>query len=167
MLPARTLPRELAHCSFSIALLPCFLTSLLTTEFSRLLNRFQRLDSYRPLPPPHPTITHSPTSTNFSFSHFTSSLLSPGPPAQCPQMLGKTSSFPIPGRMREISMAESSGLFEVRGGAFGWERGKKERWRREREMRKNDTYGKYKSVCPGRTRVWAWMACRAAAKSPL
>jgi hypothetical protein len=73
-------------------------------------------------------------SRSWSSSHFTSSLLSPGPvafvhqqsrftfrtegrkritqnlpPAQCPQMDGKTLSSPIPGRMFSTSISESSG----------------------------------------------------------
>ena len=43
-------------------------------------------------------------------SHFTSSLLSPGPPAQWPHIDGNTSSRPTPAFMFATSYSESSGL---------------------------------------------------------
>ena len=45
-----------------------------------------------------------------SSSHFKSTLLSPGPPAQWPQILGNISSCPTPGFMCATSYSESSGL---------------------------------------------------------
>ena len=45
-----------------------------------------------------------------SSSHFKSALLSPGPPAQWPQILGNTSNCPTPGFMCATSYSESSGL---------------------------------------------------------
>ena len=48
-------------------------------------------------------------SRSCSSSHFTSSLLSPGPPAQCPQILGNTFNVPTPGDMFCTSISESSG----------------------------------------------------------
>lgn len=52
-----------------------------------------------------------PNPFNFSSSHFSSSLLSPGPPAQWPQIDGKQIISPIPGLMFATSISESSGLW--------------------------------------------------------
>jgi hypothetical protein len=66
-------------------------------------------------------------------------------------MEGKASIFPTPGFIFSTSISESSGLRNIRAylGMF------------------RKAYGKYKSVFPGKTSVFALMACMAALKSPL
>ncbi len=62
---------------------------------------------------PNPTVNiylSAKKAFNFSSSHFKSSLLSPGPPAQWPQIEGKTSICPTPGFIFATSISESSGL---------------------------------------------------------
>jgi hypothetical protein len=55
----------------------------------------------------------SPASRSLSSSHLASSLLSPGPPAQCPQMLGKAIIWPTPSFIFATSISESSGLHSM------------------------------------------------------
>ena len=100
---------------------------------------------------------------NFSSSHFKSSLLSPGPPAQCPQIEGNTSIRPTPGFMFATSISESSGLVaDARTISKSIHKSTE-----MIEYSSEGTYGKYKSVFPGRTRVFALMPCMAFSKLPL
>jgi hypothetical protein len=60
-------------------------------------------------------VSVDPYSNHFASAlskYFTSSMLPGGPPAQCPHIDGKTSSFPIPGFMHFTSYSESSGLWQ-------------------------------------------------------
>ncbi len=100
---------------------------------------------------------------NFSSNHFKSSLLSPGPPAQCPQIEGNTSICPIPGFMFANSISESSGLVaDAKTISKSLHKSTK-----GIEFSSDGAYGKYKSVFPGRTRVFALMPCIASSKLPL
>jgi hypothetical protein len=58
-------------------------------------------------------LIQSPTSSSFWSNQITSYLLSPGPPAQCPHMLGKASIFPTPSFIYATSISESSGLMPM------------------------------------------------------
>lgn len=87
----------------------------------------------------------------WSSSHVTSSLLSPGPPAQCPQIEGKACICPMPALMFFTSISESSGLQFLVSHVLD---------------KTLNTHGKYRSVFPGRTSIFAFMPCMAFAKSP-